>query len=223
MTQPLASDDTPPADNRPEPDLPALTAGKLCHDFIGQVGAIVSGLDLLEDESAADMRDDALAMIAASARKLAALMEFDRVAYGASGGADSFSTAELERLTKGVFSHMRAELDWRIEPEQLGKAPAKAAMGLCQIAGAALIMGGQVKARGGQADGRFVLQVEATGPKCRLKPEALAGLKGEGVGDGLAGQWIQAALIHKAIAAQAGRIAIDLDETRLLIACEINV
>lgn len=204
-----------------EPDLPSLTAGKLCHDFIGQVGAIISGLDLLEDESAADMRDDAMAMIATSARKLAALMEFDRVAYGASGGAEAFANHELEKLTRAVFAHMKSELDWRIEAEQLSKAAAKAAMGLAQIAGVALITGGTVKVRGGAAGGRFVLQIEGAGPKCRMKPETLAGLRGEGPGEGLAGQWIQAALIQRQIAARDGRIAIEVEDDRLLFACEM--
>lgn len=214
--EPLAA---PPA----EPDLPSLTAGKLCHDFIGQVGAIISGLDLLEDESAADMRDDALAMIAASARKLAALMEFDRIAYGASGGADLFASHELEKLTRAVFTFMKPELDWRIDAEQMNKAAAKAAMGLAQIAGAALIAGGTVKVRGGAAGGRFVLRVEGTGPKCRLKAEALAGLRGEGAGDGLAGQWIQAALIHRQIESRDGRIAVEVEDERLMFACEMAV
>ncbi|MDB5441380.1 MAG: hypothetical protein JWM33_3807 [Caulobacteraceae bacterium] len=221
MSEADAQDLETPAATPAEPDLPSLTAGKLCHDFIGQVGAIISGLDLLEDESAADMRDDAMAMIATSARKLAALIEFDRIAYGASGGAEGYANAELEKLTRAVFGHMKPELDWRIDTELLSKAAAKSAMGLAQIAGAALIAGGTVKVRGGAAGGRFVLQIEGTGPKCRMKAEALAGLRGEGPGEGLAGQWIQATLIQRQIAGRDGRIVIEVEDDRLLFACEM--
>jgi histidine phosphotransferase ChpT len=48
-------------------ELAARLASKLCHDFISPAGAIVSGLDLLDDPSAKDMRDDAMELIAATA------------------------------------------------------------------------------------------------------------------------------------------------------------
>ena len=49
-------------------DLAARLASKLCHDFISPASAIISGLDLLDDPSAKDMRDDAMELIADSAR-----------------------------------------------------------------------------------------------------------------------------------------------------------
>jgi histidine phosphotransferase ChpT len=57
------------------PDFAAMLAARLCHDFISPASAIVSGLDLLEDPSAQDMREDAMSLIASSARKLAGLMK----------------------------------------------------------------------------------------------------------------------------------------------------
>ena len=58
----------------PEPvgaaELAAHLAARLCHDFISPAGAIMSGLDLLNDPEAQDMRDDALRLIAASSEKL---------------------------------------------------------------------------------------------------------------------------------------------------------
>ena len=46
----------------------SLLASRLCHDFISPASAIVSGLDLLEYPDSADMRDDAMALIASSAK-----------------------------------------------------------------------------------------------------------------------------------------------------------
>ena len=80
--------DTAPASPLPDGQaLAALIAGKLCHDFISPAGAISSGLDLLKDPTAQDMRDDAMALIEASARKMVALVAFARVAFGAATSA----------------------------------------------------------------------------------------------------------------------------------------
>ena len=60
-------------------ELATWVAAKLCHDFVSPAGAINSGLDLLSDPSAADMRDDALGLITQSATKLLSLIYFCRV------------------------------------------------------------------------------------------------------------------------------------------------
>src|SRR5580704_11085492 len=95
-------------------ELAARLASKLCHDFISPAGAIVSGLDLLDDPSAKDMRDEAMDLIAASARKLIDQLAFARVAFGSTAGVSLFDSAELERLTRGVYAHVRADLDWAV-------------------------------------------------------------------------------------------------------------
>ena len=88
--------------------LAAHLAGRLCHDLISPVSAIVSGLDLLEDPSAQDMREEAMGLIATSARKLADLLSFSRVAFGASAYIDK--SASLEEIANTV----RAVLDGEI-------------------------------------------------------------------------------------------------------------
>ena len=52
----------------------SLLASRLCHDFISPASAIVSGLDLLEDPDSADMRDDAMALIASISLLTAAFL-----------------------------------------------------------------------------------------------------------------------------------------------------
>ena len=69
---------------------------------LSAAGAIMSGLDLLNDPEAQDMRDDALRLIAASSEKLVALLAFDRVAFGASAAAETFDVRELEKLTRAT-------------------------------------------------------------------------------------------------------------------------
>src|SRR5580698_7489077 len=85
----------------PAEELAARLASKLCHDFISPAGAIVSGLDLLDDPAAKDMRDDAMELSSASARKLVDRLAFARAAFGAAAGVPLFDCAELQRLTQG--------------------------------------------------------------------------------------------------------------------------
>lgn len=171
--------------------LAALVAGKLCHDFISPAGAISSGLDLLKDPSAQDMRDDAMGLIEASARKMVALVAFARVAFGASTSAERFSGPELGELVAALSEGGRATLDWRVEGGDYSKAEARALVNLAWLTLAALPSGGAavVSTRRGE-DGLEITGL-AEGARARLKPEAVAGLAGQPLAEGLQGQWIQ--------------------------------
>src|SRR6185312_13153270 len=72
-------------------ELATQLVAKLCHDFISPAGAIMSGLDLLEDPSAQDMKQEALNLISTSAKKLVTLVYFARVAFGAATTSEAFS------------------------------------------------------------------------------------------------------------------------------------
>jgi histidine phosphotransferase ChpT len=202
-------------------ELAAHLAARMCHDFISPAGAINSGLDLLEDPSAQDMRDDALALIADSARKLVALLAFDRVAFGASAAAESFDTRELERLTQGVFAYQRANLDWAIEPQSLPKPATRVLMNLAQICGAALPMGGQARLMVQDAGDAVVLTGHAADPRVRLRPEVLDGLNGERLGDGLGGHWVQAYYLRGLIEAAGGVLSVDFGEGEITLTVRI--
>jgi histidine phosphotransferase ChpT len=197
---------TPPSVDVPADELAARLAARLCHDFISPASAIVSGLDLLDDPTAKDMRDDAMDLIATSARKLVDLLSFARVAFGAAAGAEAFDTTELEKLAQSVFAHVRADLDWAIEPQALAKPAARALLNLAQLAGGALPMGGVARASLERTGGRLVLTVVATGGRVRLHDEVRGGLAGEPLGDGLGGRWVQAYYLH-ALARTAGGAA----------------
>lgn len=207
---------TPSAPLRPA-ELAAFLAARMCHDFISPASAIVSGLDLLEDPSAQDMRDDAMGLIAASARKLADLLSFTRVAFGASASAETFDARELEKLAQGVFAHMRAQLDWQVEPAGVNKPAARALLNLAQMAGAALPTGGTAKVRAVEEGSSLAIAVEATGPRARLRPEVLAGLAGEGPGEGLHGHWVQARYVNLFVGDAGGRVFADVAEEKVTL------
>lgn len=216
-----APTDTPapaPELNVNGPDFAALLAARLCHDFISPASAIVSGLDLLEDPSAQDMREDAMSLIASSARKLADLLQFTRVAFGASASAENFDSRELEKLAQGVFAHVRPTLDWAIPPSTLNKASARAILNIAQLAASALPAGGKATLRAVVLDDRVAITAESVGPRARLRPEVLAGLKGEALSEGLGGPWVQAAYLHALVKAAGGQVGVELGEDTVSLA-----
>jgi histidine phosphotransferase ChpT len=204
-------------------ELAAFLAARMCHDFISPASAVVSGLDLLEDPAAQDMREEAMGLIATSARKLTDLLSFARVAFGASASAETFDVRELQRLTQGVFAHMRAELEWGVAPEAVNKPAARALLNLSQMAGAALPTGGVARIRAVQEGASLAIAAEAGGPRARLRPEVLQGLRGEPLGEGLHGHWVQAYYVSLFLADAGGRVFADVGEERVVFAATVPI
>jgi len=214
----------PASEPRPAPrtaEVAAYLAARMCHDFISPASAIVSGLDLLEDPSAQDMREEAMGLIEGSARKLADLLAFSRVAFGASASAETFDPRELAKLAQGLFAHMRAELDWQVDAAALSKPAARTVLNLAQLAGAALPTGGTAVVRAVEENGSVAIAVEAKGPRARLRPEVLAGLRGEPMGEGLHGHWVQAYYVHLFVHDAGGRVFADVGEEKVTFAATV--
>ena len=217
-------DDTPettPAALPRTAEVAAFLAARMCHDFISPASAIVSGLDLLDDPSAQDMKEDAMNLIAGSARKLTDLLSFTRVAFGASASAETFDPRELNKLAQGVFNHMRAQLDWQVDASAVNKPAARLLMNLAQMGGAALPTGGTATIRAVAEGASIAIAVEAVGPRARLRPEVLRGLAGEGLGDGLHGHWVQAYYVHLFTQDAGGRIFADVGDERVTFAATV--
>jgi histidine phosphotransferase ChpT len=204
-------------------ELAAYLAARMCHDFISPASAIVSGLDLLDDPSAQDMREEAMGLIATSAHKLADLLQFSRVAFGASASAETFDARELEKLARGVFGHMRAELEWLVEAPAVNKPAARALLNLAQMAGAALPTGGVARVRAVQEGASLAIAADAGGPRAKLRPEVLRGLRGEPLGEGLHGHWVQAYYVHLLLADAGGRVFADVNEERVVFAATVPI
>lgn len=211
------------APSAPEPmpaegtELATLVVAKLCHDFISPSGAIVSGLDLLNDPTAQDMRDDALGLIAQSAQKMVALVHFARVAFGAATTSERFTARELKDLVAGMTDGGRATLDWRVADGDFSKPQARALVNLAYLTVAALPLGGEAVVQSRVEDGRLYLEGFAVGARARLKPEALAGLKGERLTEGLAGQWIQPYWLWLTVREAGGELHLEVEDGRVVM------
>lgn len=193
-------------------ELAATLAARLCHDLISPASAVVSGVDLLEDPDAQDMRDDAIALITASARKLAAVLSFCRVAFGASASADTFDSRELKKLADGIFEHHKASLDWQVGLEALNKPAARAILNLAEIGGSCLARGGVVEIGAEQNGEGVLLSLKASGDRVRLWPEAAKGLAGETLDEGLAGRWVQSFYLSRIVAEAGGQLTFEAAE-----------
>ena len=172
-------------------ELAAHVAAKLCHDFVSPAGAIMSGLDLINDPGAQDMREDALGLITQSAKKLVGLVHYCRVAFGAATSSERFTGEELRGLVAGMVEGGRATLDWRATEPVFDKPAARALVNLAWLTVAALPSGGMAVITARRDGSDLILSGVAEGARARLKPEAAAGLAGQPLTEGLAGQWIQ--------------------------------
>lgn len=204
----LASDDLP-VDGQ---DLAAYVAGKLCHDFISPAGAILSGLDLLNDPSAQDMREDAMNLIQQSANNLAALVQFCRVAFGAATSAERFTAEELRVLVAGMVEGGRASLDWQVSETEFAKPAARALVNLAYLTAAALPSGGVATITTAREAQTLILRGSALGNRARLKAEAATGLAGQRLSDGLPGQWIQPYWLWLTVSAAGGDLSVVTEE-----------
>ena len=199
-------------DTVPPVDLAARLAARLCHDFISPVSAIVSGLDLIDDPEQQDMREEAMGLIASSARKLAALLSFSRIAFGGSTASELFDARELERLTREFFEHARSQVDWTVQPAGLGKPAARVLLNLAQLGATALPVGGTARLSVTETDREVHLALDAEGARARLRPEAVDGLEGRSFSEGLGGQWVQTYFLRSVVDQAGGTLEFEAVE-----------
>src|SRR5213595_3358723 len=85
-------------------DLAALLCSRVCHDLISPTGAIVNGLEVLEDGGDAETKTFALDLIKKSARTASARLQFCRLAFGAAGSAGAaIDLGNAETVARGLL------------------------------------------------------------------------------------------------------------------------
>lgn len=156
--------------------LSALLASRLCHDLINPVGALGSGLEVLDDRGMDQtMKDAALDLIRSGGEKSIALLKYARLAYGAAGGPGAqIPLEEAELILRDLYRWSKAELAWQLAPALVDKEEAKAVMILAHAAADCVPRGGAVTVTGGAGD----YTVEATGPRVMLQDDFAAALAG---------------------------------------------
>lgn len=204
-------------------ELATWVAAKLCHDFVSPAGAINSGLDLLNDPAAADMRDDALGLITQSATKLLSLIYFCRVAFGAATTSERFTSEDLRGLVAGMIEGARATMDWRVSEADFNKPASRALLNLAYLTAGALPSGGEAVITSHREGDMVVLTGLAAGARARLKPEAVVGLSGQRLTEGLTGQWIQPYWLWLTAHEAGGSLSVVSEEGRVAIVARMPV
>src|SRR5881628_3638831 len=95
-------------------DLAALLCSRVCHDLISPTGAIVNGLEVLEENgSDEETKSFALELIKKSAKTASARLQFCRLAFGAAGSAGAaIDTGDAEQVARGLLVDERTKLEW---------------------------------------------------------------------------------------------------------------
>jgi histidine phosphotransferase ChpT len=159
-------------------DLAALLCSRVCHDVISPVGAIVNGLEVLDDEKDEEMRQFAVDLIKRSAKTASARLQFCRLAFGAAGSAGAaIDTGDAEKVVRGLMEDEKTKIVWNAPRVLMPKNKVKLVLNLCLIAQAAIPRGGEINVTITGDDGAS-MRVVAQGTNAKLAhhvPALLAG------------------------------------------------
>ena len=199
-------------------DFAALLVSRVCHDLVSPVGAVVNGLEVLEDETDMAMRADALRLVAASAEQAAARLQFARIAFGAAGSAGAeLDLAEVGRILSGLLKGGKVELVWQAAAINWPKDWAKLLMNAVVVAADSLPRGGKVRVETGGDSMSPKFTVRAAGTIARLSLEVERALSGEPTG-ALDGRSIQPYLTYQLSQSLAATLSVVAAEGEVRLA-----
>ncbi|MFT0891177.1 histidine phosphotransferase ChpT [Pseudochelatococcus sp. G4_1912] len=191
-------------------DLAALLCSRVCHDVISPVGAIVNGLEVLEDEDDVSMKEFALDLIKKSARQASARLQFARLAFGAAGSAGAeIDLGDAEQVAKGFIHDDKLSLGWNAERRLLPKNKVKLLLNLILVATNAIPRGGRitVSVDYGASHAETSIHVEAQGPQARIPVNAQELVAGRSASGDVDAHGIQA--FYTGLVAQAAGLVVD--------------
>jgi histidine phosphotransferase ChpT len=175
----------------------ALLVSRVCHDLVSPVGAVVNGLEVLEDERDGAMRADALKLVISSAEQAAARLQFARLAFGAAGSAGAeLDLTEVGRIVGGLVQGGKVSVDWQAAQVNWPKDWAKLLMNATLLAADSLPRGGHVTVETSRDPAAPSFTVRAAGQNARVLEEVEKAVRGEPVLP-MDGRSIQPFLTHK--------------------------
>lgn len=158
----------------------ALLVSRVCHDLVSPVGAVVNGLEVLEEERDAALRVDALKLVTSSAALAAARLQFARIAFGTAGSAGAeLDLTEVGRMVGGFLSGGKIQLEWGAAPVNWPKDWAKLLMNCVVIAADTLPRGGNLSVKTADNPASPGFLITGTGQSARLNEEVARLLRGD--------------------------------------------
>lgn len=191
----------------------SLLASRLCHDVVNPAGALSTALDVLNTETDPGMRQHAEELVQTSMARLLSIVEFARVAFGASGGSDGELQSDvLQDLANRLFAHLKADLHWEIPPSAVPKASGRILLNLLLISERLAPRRGSSVTVAQGSDGYVMM---ANGPRASLPDDVAAALAGEATQHE---PKLMPAFLAQRLAAMAGQsIHTDVGEDRVTV------
>ena len=152
-------------------DLAALLCSRVCHDIISPVGAVINGLEVLDEDNSEEMRTFAFDLIRRSAAQASAKLQFARLAFGAAGSSGAeIDIGDAEKVATGYMKGEKATFSFETPRVLMGKNKVKLLLNLILLANAAVPRGGAiaVKVEGAAEAPTFTLR--SSGPSARVPP-----------------------------------------------------
>jgi histidine phosphotransferase ChpT len=161
-------------------ELAALLCSRVCHDLISPVGAIVNGLEVLDDNPKPEDRDFALDLIRKSARTASARLQFCRLAFGAAGSSGAqIDLGDAQTMARGHLEDGKTSITWNLPRLLLPKNRVKLLLNMLVIAQHTIPRGGTLSVDPiGQGE-TMGFRVTANGLNARL-PQNIADLLSSG-------------------------------------------
>jgi len=159
-------------------DLAALLCSKVCHDLISPVGAIVNGLEVLDDNPKPEDREFALDLIRKSAKTASARLQFCRLAFGAAGSAGAqIDLGDAQTMARGQIEDGKTTITWNLPRLLLPKNRVKLLLNMMVIAQQTIPRGGMLTVDPLGEGETMSFRVTATGLNARL-PQNIVSLLG---------------------------------------------
>jgi histidine phosphotransferase ChpT len=161
-------------------DLAALLCSRVCHDVISPVGAIVNGLEVLEDEQDAEMRSFALELIKKSARTASARLQFCRLAFGAAGSSGAqIDLGDAQTMARGHIEDGKCTITWNLPRLLLPKNRVKLLLNMLVVSQHTIPRGGTLTIDPIGEGETMSFRITATGHNARLPQNISELLSGE--------------------------------------------
>ena len=152
-------------------DLAALLCSRVCHDLISPVGAIMNGLEVMEEGTDEETSKFAMELIKKSARMASAKLQFCRLAFGAAGSAGAqIDTGDAEKVTRGLMADDKTKVGWNVPRLLLPKNRVKLLLNMLLLAAQAIPRGGQLTVDPVGEGESMGFRVAAAGLNARVPP-----------------------------------------------------
>jgi histidine phosphotransferase ChpT len=162
----------------PAPDnleLAALLCSRVCHDLISPVGAIVNGLEVLDDNPKPEDREFALDLIRKSAKTASARLQFCRLAFGAAGSSGAqIDLGDALNMAKGHIEDGKCTITWNLPRLLLPKNRVKLLLNMLIIAQQTIPRGGTLTVDPIGEGETMAFRVMAAGLNARLPQNIVA-------------------------------------------------